>query len=47
MISMKLKHWRTVGAAAALVAVSGCYAHGAGGYGGYSQGGYHGESAAR
>lgn len=26
---MKLKHWRTIGAVIALIAVSGCYAHGA------------------
>ncbi len=39
MISTKLKYWRAVGAATALVAVSGCYAHGHGGY----NGGYYGE----
>lgn len=38
MISMKLKLWRTAGAAAALVGLAGCYAHGHGGYG-YGEGG--------
>lgn len=48
MIPMKLKRWRTIGAAVALVGVSGCYAHGYGGYhGGYGEGGYHGERGER
>ena len=47
MISMKLKHWRIVGAAAALVAVSGCYAHGHVGFNGYGEGGYHDERGER
>jgi hypothetical protein len=29
MMTMQLKHWRMIGAAAALFVVAGCYAHGA------------------
>lgn len=46
MISMKLKLWRTAGAAADPVGLAGCTAHGHGRYG-YGEGGSYGERGER
>lgn len=44
MVSMKLKRWRTAGAAVALLSLGGCYAHTHGGHGDYyGERGRHGE----